>query len=550
MVSAVLLDHLPGSSAGLRLAYVFVAAIFFSILRYVVTVAQFRATKNGISKQHPPLIPHVVPVLGTVPLGLVLNPLNYVQTFTAFWQRQPVRVRSFFQDIYVVQGAGHLTSMLKQHSISSFPVHKYIMANIFLLPKAALDTHAKDNSGPSPKPHLESTVEHRNRLEFHLRNSFHEFLLGPGQASLLKRVCRTATSRISSLDVGQEWTHVPDLVRLFKHHLTAASVDALTGPMIMEQNPAFPEDLWSIEEYGIRFLLKIPIFDQKPYQSRERAIEAVYSWQTWARNNFTPESVDEDGNDPFWGCSFFRKRDVMFSDMDGFCSRAKASVELAVIWAAQINAVMSSFWIVLETFLNPEYLQLVREEVQPCVQAGPDGNPQIDSAKLARQPFLQAMLSESLRLHVHGFFARYPTRKDITVNGWDIPKDHICIASSTPAHMDPDFWCAGAASAHPVDEFWPWRFLKKDAVTGELQFSLEGTEGYLVPFGVGPHACPGRTYAKRLNLLTLALMVTLYDCDVLASNEQLKMNGKKFPAGALTPCDVVPVRMRRRQYSP
>lgn len=157
------------------------------------------------------------------------------------------------------------------------------------------------------------------------------------------------------------------------------------------------------------------------------------------------------------------------------------------------------------------------------------------------------MFAESLRLHIHGFFLRYLERGSIVVNGWDIPKDHWCIASNTPAHMDPEFWCTGEAQGHPVEEFWPWRFCRRDVDTGELKFSLEGTEGHWIPFGGGPHTCPGRMYAKRLNFFTLALMVTMYDCDVLASDAQLQMDGKKFPCGAIRPCDAVPVRMRRRQ---
>lgn len=134
----------------------------------------------------------------------------------------------------------------------------------------------------------------------------------------------------------------------------------------------------------------------------------------------------------------------------------------------------------------------------------------------------------------------------MTINNWKIEKNHLCIANATPAHMEPDFWCSGENSAHPVDKFWPGRFLKRDPETNALQFSMAGTDGQWIPFGGGPHACPGRILTKRQNILTLALMVTLYDCEVLASKEDLALNDKTYPLGAVPPRGKVPVRMRRR----
>lgn len=121
---------------------------------------------------------------------------------------------------------------------------------------------------------------------------------------------------------------------------------------------------------------------------------------------------------------------------------------------------MASFWLTLEAFRDVALLQAVRDEVKSCMQTGSDKQHLFDVARLIRQPLLQAMFAENLRLRVHGFLVRRP-EKDMQINKWTIPRDHWCIASSTPASMDPDLWCAGDNSAHPVDQFWPGRFLKK-----------------------------------------------------------------------------------------
>jgi cytochrome P450 len=147
---------------------------------------------------------------------------------------------------------------------------------------------------------------------------------------------------------------------------------------------------------------------------------------------------------------------------------------------------------------------------------------------------------------VHGFLIRRPEREDIKINNWVIPRKSLCVASNTPASMDPDFWCSGENSAYPVDRFWPGRFLKRDPDTDSLQFSLVGTDGYWIPFGGGPHACPGRILTKRQNILTLALMVTLYDCEILATKKDLEMKSGTYPLGVIPPRGKIPVRMRRR----
>lgn len=161
----------------------------------------------------------------------------------------------------------------------------------------------------------------------------YELFLGQGRASLLRRIYANITSRLDSLDIGEDWTHASDLVRLLTHQLIAASVDALTGPMFMEKNPTFAEDTWTIDEYTIRLLLKLSRFlIPKAHQVRDRALEAVLNWRAWANDNFSPDLIDGDGNDPFWGCSVFCKRNALFSTIDGFCDRAMASEELSLIW--------------------------------------------------------------------------------------------------------------------------------------------------------------------------------------------------------------------------
>ncbi|KAI0435793.1 cytochrome P450 [Xylaria telfairii] len=465
---------------------------------------------------------------------------------SALWQKHTVHIRAIFQDIYVIQGAQDLCSFFNQRSLSLFFLRPVFFANVFSLPATAVEIYRRDDSGEDPEPLPGTNVQPQNRVEYLFRQSQRRFLTGPGQQSFFRRFDINATKRISCLNISDEWTHVSDLMTIFKFDLTVAVMDAMAGPGLMQRHPSFAEDLWAVNDGMVRLLFKLPRFlNRKTHQARLRALAAVHDWQTWAGKNFTPDSIDEDGNDPFWGCKFFRERQEIFAKVDGFGEDAIASEELSFLWSAVTNANVASFWVTLEVFRDPTLLAAVREEVHQCTQSSSENTLSFDVGQLLRQPLLQAIFAENLRLRVHGFLVRRPSR-DILVNNWSIPSDSLCVASATRAGMDSEFWSSGEMSAFPVDRFCPRRFLRKTTSTNAVEFSLAGTEGHWVPFGGGPHGCPGKAFAKRQNILAIALMVTLYDCEVLASREDQELKLGMLPLGVVPPKGKVPVRLKRR----
>jgi len=170
-----------------------------------------------------------------------------------------------------------------------------------------------------------------------------------------------------------------------------------------------------------------------------------------------------------------------------------------------------------------------------------------DLPKLLKKPLLQAVLAETLRLRVNGFLVRRPMREDLKIHEWSIPKDRFCLTSSTPGHMDPKVWCNGPGAEHPVTEFWPGRFLKANKSTGLMDFTLKGTEGSWMPFGGGIHMCPGKVFAKHVIFLTVAIMVTKYDCIVTADEKSMKMSTRNFGFGTSNPVGKVPILVRQRE---
>jgi hypothetical protein len=238
-----------------------------------------------------------------------------------------------FREIYIIQGAKDIVGLFKQRSTSTLFLHRLFLENAFLLPREAVKTYLRDDSGEHARANPGTQVEHRNRVEFHVRTSTYRLLLGPGQSSFFRRFYSNAVQRLSSLEIGREWIYIPDLLDIFKSDLTAATVDSLAGPALLRRHPSFTNDIWDVDTNITGLVLRTPRFlNAKAHQARDRALNAVLDWHAWASQNFAPETVDEEGNDPFWGCGFFRDRQDMFAKMDGFDPRALASEDLSFIW--------------------------------------------------------------------------------------------------------------------------------------------------------------------------------------------------------------------------
>jgi cytochrome P450 len=201
----------------------------------------------------------------------------------------------------------------------------------------------------------------------------------------------------------------------------------------------------------------------------------------------------------------------------------------------------------------------VRAEVDPCVLKCADGRIRFDVDQLLRLPVLQAAYAETLRLRMHFYIIRMSDTTDINIRDWVIPRRKVIVTLTTVAHMDSEVWSTGLKNEHPVDQFWIGRFLKYPSEsahgntrTGEPAssptFSTKELEGSWIPYGGGPRQCPGRHFAKRQILLTTALIVSLFDCEILKDGRDMQEDFtlKGFGSGVSHPAGKVPIRIRRR----
>jgi cytochrome P450 len=128
---------------------------------------------------------------------------------------------------------------------------------------------------------------------------------------------------------------------------------------------------------------------------------------------------------------------------------------------------------------------------------------EIDAQQCAKLPFLNACISESLRL-LPPLAGKFMSRRS---PGAMI--DGIWVPFGTQVYVDPyTVQRSPNAFAHP-DEFRPERFLQRGEV-GKYQHDLH--EVYK-PFSSGPRTCIGREMALQSIRLTIAKLLFKYDVE-------------------------------------
>ncbi|KAF1951449.1 cytochrome P450 [Byssothecium circinans] len=533
-----------------KLTCAILATLVISVVHYAATQALYSKATHGKGHQKtPPVVPHFLPFIGNVPWQYFWSPIEFFKSRSSYYAllQHPVRVKFFTRELYIIQGRENVVAHLAQTSNSNT-----IFNASFLRQGCAMSAKAverlESESEETPK-YFKRKYLAASPLYSWSSSVIHRYLAGRSALQLSRRFENNLRGRIEAHPA----LGVPGGVVLnnfldfFSNDVTAALLDSMCGKGLLERNPAFTRAFFTFCDNFPTFLKRTPQFlAPRAYSAREEVLAAVIDWQTWASENFDANTtpLDEDGDDPLWGTAFFRERFSTFVHEMGFDARDMASMELGFLVGASANVTLNTYWCAIDVFKDRALLNDIRKEVEAC-KIGDKGDLRFDLGKLIQQPLLQAVFAESLRLRSHLMFIR-KTTEAINILDWIIPKDRIVIAWSTPGHMDSKVW-SDPSDLHPVDTFWPGRFLKFTDQSESAQFSLPETEGSWLPFGNGAVICPGRHFAKLHCIVTLAMMVESFDCDILAEPKSLKVDQSKFGMGVLGPSGKVPARLRQRE---
>lgn len=287
---------------------------------------------------------------------LLLPPLTCHSNF--FQSAHPVLIKILTQEFYVIRGPENVKALFKNSwACSSIPFVKFALGYAFGLPASALSLYDKDDSGGGHVPRPDSKVETRNRIDYRVHHSLVQLLEGKGLLPFWDRFAENITQQVHELHdrLGSDWDYHADLMKVIGDEAAVAIINALCGPYFLKLNPHFLKDFWEFDRnlqtylQGMTVDLKhmvtylgtsliqfpgVPWFlAPRAYAARKRVLNAVKVWQQHARDHFENSAIGADGDDPFWGSSFFRERHEMFLEMDGVDHAAIASQDFGAIWA-------------------------------------------------------------------------------------------------------------------------------------------------------------------------------------------------------------------------
>jgi cytochrome P450 len=147
-------------------------------------------------------------------------------------------------------------------------------------------------------------------------------------------------------------------------------------------------------------------------------------------------------------------------------------------------------WTMAHLLSNPDILMKAAAEIDTHV-----GNQRLlQESDMDNLPFVQCILKESLRIHPVGpLLVPHESREDVTVGGFDIPKETMLIVNVYQIQRDPENW-------DEPTKFKPERFKKENMETN-----------WMIPFGMGRRKCPGDVLAMRSMVLILGTLIQCFE---------------------------------------
>ena len=151
-------------------------------------------------------------------------------------------------------------------------------------------------------------------------------------------------------------------------------------------------------------------------------------------------------------------------------------------------------WALTELVHSPEALSKARSELEKQIGKG---NP-MEESDIARLPYLQAVVKETLRLHpAVPLLIPRKASVDVQISGFIVPKGAQVLVNAWAIGRDASTW------ENPYS-FKPERFLGLDV-------DVKGRNFELIPFGAGRRICPGLPLAIRMLHLMLGSLIKSFD---------------------------------------
>ncbi|KAG8474710.1 hypothetical protein CXB51_031290 [Gossypium anomalum] len=150
-------------------------------------------------------------------------------------------------------------------------------------------------------------------------------------------------------------------------------------------------------------------------------------------------------------------------------------------------------WAMSNLLNNPHVLEKARAELDKLVGQ----EKLVEEADVAKLPYLQSIISETLRLYPAApLLVPHSASEICSIGGYEIPKDAIVMVNAWAIQRDPKLWDDALS-------FKPERFEEGKEMSGQIY--------KLMPFGLGRRACPRMVLAQHVLGLTLGALIQCFE---------------------------------------
>ncbi|KAE9617357.1 hypothetical protein Lal_00034465 [Lupinus albus] len=185
------------------------------------------------------------------------------------------------------------------------------------------------------------------------------------------------------------------------------------------------------------------------------------------------------------------------SQPDYYTDQVIKGLTLAMLFAGTDSSGATLEWAFCNLLNHPEVLKKARDELDTHI--GRDRL--LNESELSKLPYLKNIILETLRLYPPApLLIPHVSSEDITVEGFNIPRDTLVIVNGWGMQRDPKLWSDATC-------FKPERFEK------------EGEDKKLIAFGLGRRACPGEFMALHGVSFTLGLLIQCFDWKRVSAEE-------------------------------
>ncbi|KAH7069669.1 cytochrome P450 [Paraphoma chrysanthemicola] len=411
-------------------------------------------------------------------------------------------------------------------------IHEMILGQMLGSPAHTIDFYKND----------EGKMDHTQMQ--HIR----QHVTGTSLISMSRKVHERLSLNIGNQTNGTEWLHISDLFSFVQNHVTVAITETLMGTDIIEQYPQMNADQWTFMDSSIEIVMGLPRFViSRAYDARDRLLTNLKRW------NQTSDALRNAGKaDTTWdasaGSGLMQERQELYAKTPGFDEDARVSQILGLLFAGNSITPPLTFWYLFETLRDPAMSQQVFTEIHNHLDTQTGS---FDLMQLTVRPILQSLHAETTRYYASNVAVRVVTTPTFALDDkYTIPHGTTLFIYNKFTGLFTAGWndARPQTTAKPLDTFWAERFLISGSGKRD-RFSDAGLTGNWTSFGGGEHKCPGRHFARNIGIVTLAVLLGEFDCELI-DREEVKDIGPKIKEtafGKMEPTRKVAAKLRRRQ---